>query len=704
MAPVDRSELVSEWVGALAQIIYIARSRSEIERELSSALDDVVRALREEPFDAEPGVRVAKGLVSLGLTNPESVEVSIDVLGTRLPRLPEIAGVPDAADRLARLIGAMTRGFSDGMRRRLLDEQEGITRALIRARENAESELAASEERFEEIFSASSVGMAISDVDGTLVRTNRALADILDHRRGRIPAERLGELFHPEDAEYLRLRYQVLLEEDSLPFREQRRLLRADGEEALVFLSASVLRDPDGTPRYYVTSAEDVSDKHFLENQLQFQAIHDPLTGLVNRHRFLGLLEESLRGKQRVDGLTVFHLDLDGFRAINNGLGREAGDRLLQSVATKLRGVFDDETATIARFDGDEFGVLLVNTLNTPSIGSIAARINDELTEPVYLGATGDSVGIATTATIAVAHRPAADAVPADLLRATDTTLQRLKAAGRRQWGMVDTDANETDQARFVLAASMPGAWESGEIGIDYQPLVSVGDKTIVAVQALLHWDHAVQGPLDHARCLDVLADTGLSMPVGRWMLTRACGQLRTWTDRFDGGLPKLYIELSKELSGDPDLVSTVRAVLTDAALEPDQLQLGMPVQALCMTDGLAEDNLDVLVDIGISVVLYEFGTTRGDLACLEDLPLRAVKLSASAVSRVDRMGGDSLFGRAIRQLVPLIRESAIPIIVGDIATEEQFEWWRDLGADVAQGDFIGTAGSPQDAEHLFVA
>ena len=162
--------------------------------------------------------------------------------------------------------------------------------------------------------------------------------------------------------------------------------LRADGEEALVFLSASVLRDPDGTPRYYVTSAEDVSDKHFLEDQLQFQAIHDALTGLVNRQRFLGLLEESLRGKQRVDGLTVFHLDLDGFRAINNGMGREAGDRLLQSVATKLRQVFDDEKATIARFDGDEFGVLLVNTLTTPSIGSIAARINEELAEPVYLG------------------------------------------------------------------------------------------------------------------------------------------------------------------------------------------------------------------------------------------------------------------------------------------------------------------------------
>ncbi|MGH3760549.1 EAL domain-containing protein [Actinophytocola sp.] len=696
----DRSDLVDEWAEALAQTIYIARSRDEIERELMIALDDLVRAWRAVPFTVEPAAEVAQRLVGLGLTSPECVEQSVDVLGRRMPELSGRAGVDEAADRLVQLLSAMARGFGEAMRRRLFDEQEGLTRALIHARESAERALQASEARFEEIFSSSSVGMAITDLGGALIRTNRALADLLAHRRGRLKAERLEDIFHPDDAEYLRQRYQVLLEEGALPFRERRRLLRADGEEALVFLSASVLRDHDGTPRYYVTSAEDVSDKHFLEGQLQFQATHDVLTGLENRHRFLGLLEESLRGKQRVDGLTVFHVDLDGFRAINNGMGRDVGDRLLRSVATKLRQAFEGETATIARFDGDEFGVLLVNTLNTPSISSIAARINDELAEPVYL----DGEGIAATATIAVAHCPPAEAMPVEVLRATDTTLQRLKSSGRRQWGMVDLDANERDTARFALAASLPGAWENGEIGIEYQPLVSVRDKGVVALQALLHWDHAVQGALDHARCQEVLADTGLALPVGRWMLNRACTQVRSWAERCDGELPQLYVELSKELASDPDLVSTVRGVLADASLEPDQLRLGMPVQALCMTDGVAEDNLDVLVDIGIPVVLYEFGTTRGDLACLEDLPVRAVKMSGVAVSRVDRMGDDALFTRATRQLVTLIREAGIPVVVGGVESAAQFDWWREAGASLAQGDFTGTAGSPKDAKNLFVA
>jgi diguanylate cyclase (GGDEF)-like protein/PAS domain S-box-containing protein len=340
------------------------------------------------------------------------------------------------------------------MRQRQFDEQETLTQALVRARENAEQALVDSEARFEEIFRATSVGMAISDLDFGLIRSNRALTQILEHRRGKLNVQRLDELFHPDDADYLRLRYQVLLEEDSLPFRERRRLVKRDGDEALVFLSASVLRSPDGMPRYYVTTVEDVSDRHFLENQLQFQATHDALTGLANRQRFVGRLEEALRGRNAAEEISVLHLDLDGFHAVNDGLGREAGDRLLQIVAARLSELFSDEDATIARFEGDEFGVLVEHRPTTPPVAAMATRINEELAEPVFV----NGHGLAATATVAVLHRPLPDTTPADLLRATDITLRRLKAGGRRQWGTVDEQQNEQDRLRFNLASSMPGA------------------------------------------------------------------------------------------------------------------------------------------------------------------------------------------------------------------------------------------------------
>jgi diguanylate cyclase (GGDEF)-like protein/PAS domain S-box-containing protein len=682
---VDRSELAREWAGALAQVIYVAHARDHVEGELATALDAIVDAARAEPYDEQPVLEVANQLVALGLAGSECLNVTIKVLGEHMPKLSGVSDLIGLPGRLVDVFGSLAKGIAEGMRHKLFSEQEGMTLALVRARENAENALRDSEARFEEIFSTSTVGMAITDLDLGIVRSNRALADILEHRRGTLAAERLDELFHPDDANYLRLRYQVLLEEDSLPFRERRRLAKSDGEEALVFLSASVLRAPTGAPAYYVTTVEDVSDRHFLENQLQFQATHDALTGLANRQRFVGKLEEALSGQNAADELTVLHLDLDGFHAVNDGLGRDVGDRLLQTVAMRLSAVFADENATVARFEGDEFGVLVEHKATTPTCAAMATRINEELAEPVFVG----EHGVAATATIAVLHSPSPGTAPQELLRATDITLRRLKQTGRRQWGMVDEQQNKADRERFNLAGSMPGAWENGEITLEYQPVVAVSSGKVVAVQALLRWDHA-EGALDHERCLQVLGETGFSLPIGRWMLGRACTDLQDMPGR-----PVLYVELTRELAGDPDLVSTVRAVLADAGLAPDQLQVGMPVQALCMLDGLAEDNLHVLVDIGVSVALYEFGTTSGDLACLEDLPVRAVKMASRVVSRVADDG--SLFTRMVRDLVPLVRGTGAAVIVGNVDGADQFEWWRSVGADQVQGEHVGAPGLPVD-------
>jgi diguanylate cyclase (GGDEF)-like protein/PAS domain S-box-containing protein len=686
MAPVDRPELAREWTGALEQVIYIARAREDVEGGLNKALDGLVDAACAEPFDDMPVTVVAQRLVDLGLTSPECVESSIKVLGAGMPKLSGVADLDGLPGRLVLVFSALAKGFAEAMRQRLSEEQEALTLALIHARENAESALRDSEARFEEIFSTSSVGMAITDLDFDVIRSNRALANILEYKGGKLGVTRLDDIFRPDDLDYLRLRYQVLNEEGAPPFRERRSLRKSDGEEALVFLSASVLRDPDGSARYYVTTVEDVSERHFLESQLRFQSITDALTGLPNRQRFEGRLEEALSGKNAAEELTILHLDLDGFHAVNDGIGREVGDRLLQTVALRLNDMFAEEKATVARFDGDEFGVLIEHQASTPAGSVMAMRINDELAEPVFVG----DQGVAATATIAVLHDPKPDATPAELLRATDITLRRLKAGGRRQWGMVDEQQNASDRDRLSLASTMPGAWESGEIELEYQPLVSVPDRKTVAVQALLRWNHA-DGSLDHERCLQALAETGLALPIGRWMLSRACEELKSLPGR-----PVLYVELPKELAGDQDLVATVQAVLSDAGLAQKDLRLGMPVQALCLPDGMAEDNLEVLVDLGHSVVLYEFGTTSGDLACLEDLPIHTVKMSTRVVSRIaNRSSDETLFTRTIRDLVPLVRGDGTPVIVGDIDTEEQFDWWCAVGVDTILGGYTGTPGPP---------
>ncbi len=695
----DQAELARQWAGALTQVIYVPRSRDEVERELVEFIGVLVNALTATEFVAERGADVGTRLVEVGFTKPVCLRCSVELLGTTLVELSELKPVDGVAAKIAALLGAMAAGFSNGMRSRLFAEQEDIKRALTHAKENVERDLEASEQLFREIFSSSSVGMALSDLNGTLLRTNRALAEILEYPSRELAGKRLSELFHPDEAEYLTMRYAELLDENTLPFRERRKLVRKDGDEALVYLSASVLRHPDGTPRHYVTTVEDISDKHLLEDRLRFQATHDVLTGLSNRQRFIGQIEESLAGKHAVDEITIFHINLDGFAAVNNGPGRQVGDKLLQVVAKRLSSVVADESAVVARLDGDEFGIMIANSPTTPSPATIAQRINDELGEPVYVGENG----VATTACIAVLERPRTDANPLDLLQATDVELRRLKASGRRQWALVDNVQGARDRGRFHLAASIPGAWESGQIELEYQPVVAIEGRKIVAVQPLLRWDHPELGVLEHERCVEALEETGLSLPIGRWTLSRACEQIMSWKNRMSCELPQLYVELTRQQAADPDLVSTVSAALLDTGMPNDQLRLGMPVQALCMVDGLAEDNLDVLVDLGISVVLYEFGTTRGDLACLEDLPINAVKMAKRVTSRVARASDrETLFVRAIRELIPLVRNTGAAVIVSHIDSEEQLSWWTAIGAETASGPLFGTAGPPDEIEELF--
>ncbi|HEV2783729.1 MAG TPA: EAL domain-containing protein [Actinophytocola sp.] len=696
----DRAELARQWAGALTQVIYVARSRDEIEGALLGFVDRLTTLIRAGDFTADPAADLGAEMVEFGMTKPVCLRCSVDLLAAALPELPELCGVQRLPVRVAAVLGALSGGFANGMRARLFAEQEDIKRALTHAKENVERDLQASEALFREIFTSSSVGMAISDLNGSLVRTNRALADILEYPSRELAGKKLQELFHPDETEYLTLRYRELLDEDTLPFRERRKLLRKGGDEVLVYLSCSVLRHPDGTPRHYVTTVEDISDKYLLEDQLRFQATHDALTGLANRQRFISKIEEALAGKHAVESITLFHIDLDGFAAVNDGPGRHVGDRLLQVVAQRLNSVVEEESALVARLDADEFGIMIETTPSTPAAAAIAQRINDELGEPFYVADNG----VATTACIAVLESPPADANPTELLQATDITLRRLKASGRRQWAMVDRELGERDRTRYNLAASIPGAWESGDIELEYQPLVSVEDRTIVAVQPLLRWDHATQGLLDHDRVIEVLEETGLSLPIGRWVLSRACEQIMSWKHRVSGDLPQLYVELNRQQAADPDLVSTVQAALLDTGMPNKQLRLGMPVQALCMIDGLAEDNLDILVDLGISVVLHEFGTTRGDLACLEDLPVGAVKMAKRVISRVTRgMDKDTLFVRAIRDLVPLVGSTDASVIVGHIETEDQLAWWRDIGAKTASGPLFGAAGPPGEIERLFV-
>ncbi|GLZ39039.1 EAL domain-containing protein [Actinokineospora sp. NBRC 105648] len=660
----DRAELAIRWAAALTQVAYVARDRDVIERELADLLGALVACLRADGPDEATGV--GRALAESGFHQPVCVRVSIDVLSSGLPRLTEV----DDATRLPGVLAALAAGFADATRRRLFAEQQDLRDALVHARNTVERDLRASEARFGEVFTTSALGMVISDLGGGVARANEALEEMLGYKPGTLFRKRLDDLFHPQDRAYLRTRYDELADGVGHQLDERTRFLRADGETQWVRVAVSVLRDRDDLPDHHVTMVQDISDLHLLEHHISHQGTHDPLTGLPNRQAFVGRLEEALGTGQEV---SVLHLGLDDFAVTNDGIGRAAGDHLLREVAARLTQLLGEQPGIVARLAGDEFAMMLEHPPGGLDVGGVATEINDVLSEPTYV----DGQGIAAWATIAVVSLPSADTKPDELLRATDIALRKLKQRGRRQWCVVDPVQNQLYREQYRLAATIPGAWENGELGLELRPVVALAERTVVATEALLRWEHPEYGVLGPQRCAELLLDTGLSVLLGHWVLGQAAAAV-------EGSA--LYLELSAEQVADPDLVMQVRRVLGESGLDADRLELGMPVCSLSIGDGVAEDNLGVLVDLGVRTVLTDFGHTRGDLACLEDLPIHSVRMSGAVVSRVVRPDPAALFTRSVAGLVPMVREVGISVLVPGISTEEQAKWWMGVGADLGTG------------------
>ncbi|MDQ3989369.1 MAG: EAL domain-containing protein, partial [Actinomycetota bacterium] len=340
----------------------------------------------------------------------------------------------------------------------------------------------------------------------------------------------------------------------------------------------------------------------------------------------------------------------------------------------------------------------------TPDISALAETINTELAEPLYL----DGIGVAATATIGVVQRRVGDPELPELLRDASTTLRRLRGRGKRQWAMFDADTDTAHRAELRLAAAMPGALESGELRVDYQPVVTLESGRVMGVEAVLSWQHPQLGRLPQQRCVQVAEQTGAVHAAGQWLLHTAAEAARSWRQRLGDGVPPLVVNLTPSQAQDPDLVAKIRAVLTQTGLRPTELELRVPVPAMRMVTGVlageagehAEDNLRVLAELGVRIGLHDFGGGIGALRCLAELPVRTVQVAPS-VSQQVAADPSRILSQAVHALVHIVRGEGINVIAFPVDSEEQAACWRWVGANWAVGALFGGPSPPQDIELL---
>ncbi|WP_112271111.1 putative bifunctional diguanylate cyclase/phosphodiesterase [Lentzea terrae] len=665
-----REALARKWSYLVSSVIVVALSRDELDAELGAQLDALCAALHNEPFDPAPFEEVGERLVALGYVNEPGLQRTVDVLGKGLLALEEFQATDQHTVRVVGGMGALACGFAAARGRSILDQQESMQRSLLKAANDAQRDQRQSEAKFEGFASSSTNGVLIVGLDGRLAWGNDAIGSILGHRPE--PGTRLAELIAPTSVVVFREMMERVLAETGEFEREPMQLVRGDGDFAKVTLTASLLRDDDGKASHVLVIADDDTELALLQGELRRQSLHDVLTGLPNRQFFTTHLETVLRRADPELGVTIFHLDLDAFGLVCNSLGGRVGEHLLQHVARRLRALLSHEQAMVARFNGDEFGIVVENTALTPDVANTMATINADLGEPTYV----DGHGLAVSVSAGVVHRPSPDVDPVELLRMADLALRQAKKDQRGQWQLFHGNQDTERRRDHALAVVMPGAWEQGDIGVAYQPVRVLATGELAGVEAVLHWDLS-------DRCAELADQTGLILPMGEWLIRIAAGQAQWWRQR--GELDEQFgIRLTRHQATDADLVSRVANVLEETGMPHERLTLTMPVGVLDVEN--AAENLDTLAATGIRIALEDFGLGPRDLAWLSELPIVSVCVPKDLVRRQDPRSA---------ALIQAVHELGVNLCVDGVETAEQAKWWTEAGADLAIGAHFG---SPLDA------
>ncbi|AOS62107.1 putative bifunctional diguanylate cyclase/phosphodiesterase [Actinoalloteichus hymeniacidonis] len=669
----------------MTRTTYIPLERSDIERQLGRFLDRLRAALRVEPFATTVGTEVGHQLVDGHFTGPDSLGRTTELLGPHLLDDPELATVDQLPRKVVALLGELAAGYAVAMREQVLDRQEQLKRALLSATNRAENDLRERETRDRELFAGSAFGLAIGSMENEIEEVNAAFAEMLGTSPHDLVGLNLLDLLHPEETTTFRELYIRLVAGEIPRIYEYARFNHPAGEPVWGRISATLLRNFHGQARGLVAWVEDVTDHNLLQEEFSRQTLHDVLTGLPNRQFLLSHLERVLGRCEHDDLITLCHVGLDGLTVVNHGLGHQAGDLLLSEVGNRLISAVAGERAMVARLGGDEFAVLIENTEQTPDAGTLCAVIAAELTEPAYYR----EHGLAVSACIGIVQRIAGHTVPTELLRDADITLHRTKSTGNGQWNLFDSRQDEVHREHYRLAASMPGALEMGEIRVEYQPLARVADGEVMAVEALLTWEHPEVGPLDHAQCLSLANETGLIMQLGGWLLDEACRQGLGWQREFEDA-PPLLINLTADQACDPDLLRRVHRLLDETGFAAEKLWIGFPANAVSQPDREGTENAQLLRELGIVILLSEFGVSYLDLHSLKMLPDAPVRVSNRLLAELAADPcEDSVTSFAITGIVQLLQQAGRTTMVGEIRTAAQTAWATEVKADIAQGPYL---------------
>jgi diguanylate cyclase (GGDEF)-like protein len=424
-----------------------------------------------------------------------------------------------------------------------------------------------------------------------------------------------------------------------------------------------------------------LAEREVREQQLTHDSLHDPLTRLPNRSLFMRrLADASNRARRGDDGLfAVIFLDIDDFKLVNDSMGHHVGDEVLVMVARRLEECLRGGDI-VARLGGDEFAILLERIADARDSGLVAERVQSALNEPMNIGGYVH----VTTASVGVALSSSAHEEAEYLLRSADMAMYRAKNGGRAKFEMFDRAMHAEALTRLQLETDLRAAFDRHEFFLEYQPIVALQEGRMVGVEALVRWRHPERGVVSPATFVPVAEDTGLIIPLGRWVLREACRQAREWQQRYQGARPlTLSVNLSVREFAQPDLVRQVAGILEETEMPAKSLQLEITESAIIGQQHPAIATIEELRALGVSIHLDDFGTGYSALSYLHRLPLDAVKVDRAFTSVIDT---EERPLHVVRAIISLSHAIGLEVVAEGVATTHQLSLLRTMGCDRGQG------------------
>ena len=601
-----------------------------------------------------------------------TVTVAIVFAIIKLPITPEISPLVAFAFIvlfIVTLVGQITSHYENS---KLQHMQEKSLEAMTQ-----------SEEKFRIAFENGPTGLVILDAAGKIVQANNAFAKLIsNHPEDLIDTDLITHI-HPDDREE-HLRESIFAAQNKKVDTYEVRFIEREGSISWGSINVSLMPITDNRT-YIVYQIEDINEKKNSSLKLEYIAVHDTLTGLANRAYFIERLDEELKIVGAAHStLAVLFIDLDRFKTINDSLGHDVGDQVIQTIAHRISTVVADR-GTVARFGGDEFTVLISPPANEMLAKSIAREILDEVTKPFLLGESESfisaSIGVVLT------DKNTNDSLA--LLRDADAAMNKAKDLGRNRIEIADRQGHKVAMTELKTVNDLHRAVTNGEIKAFFQPIYNLQTNELSGFEALARWEHPQRGLISPDDFIPLAEETGLIMDIGKHVMLEAFTQLGVWQKIYqqsDGSPLTMSVNLAARQLNSSRLMSDIKDVKKQIKVEKDSMKFEITESAILSETNDVEGLLNDIHNMGFNLIIDDFGTGYSSLSYLKRFPIDGFKIDKSFVLGLNADENDTAI---VRSLVGLAHSMHLSVTAEGVETSAVLETLTELGSTYGQGYFF---------------